>query len=92
MVATIAFWDYFLDWLGYRSPLVQRLLRPTPLLLIKDGRLQRRNMRRELITEAELMGQLREKGVRSLGEVKTCFLEGDGRLSVVQRTSRRKSA
>lgn len=87
LVLTIVFWDYFVDWLGYRFPFIQRLVRPAPLLLIKDGRLQRRNMRQELITEEELMGQLREQGVERVEEVKKCYLEGDGQISVIKRNS-----
>ena len=62
LVATIAFWDYFLDWLSYRVPSINRLVQGTPLLLIKNGRLQWQNMKREMITEEELMAQLREQG------------------------------
>jgi uncharacterized membrane protein YcaP (DUF421 family) len=88
LVSTIAFWDYLLDWIGYRFPSVRPLLRPAPLLLIKDGRLQRRNMRREMITEEELMGRLREQGVEKVEEVKKCYLEGDGSVSVIKRDSK----
>ncbi len=84
LVATIAFWDYFLDWLGYHSPLVQRLLRSAPLLLIKDGQIQRRNLRQEMITIEELMSQLREQGIDAANRVKRCYLEGDGRISVIE--------
>lgn len=90
LVATIAFWDYFLDWLGYRFPKVRRLLRPAPLLLVKDGRLQRRNLRQEMITKEELMGLLREHGVESVAEVKKCYLEGDGHISVITRDAKSK--
>jgi uncharacterized membrane protein YcaP (DUF421 family) len=61
LVTTIAFWDYFLDWLGYRFPIVAPLIRPTPLLLIKHGHIQKRNLSKELITEEELREQLREQ-------------------------------
>jgi len=44
LVATIAFWDYFLDWLSYRVPGIDRLVHGSPLLLIKNGRLQWQNM------------------------------------------------
>jgi uncharacterized membrane protein YcaP (DUF421 family) len=88
LVGSIAFWDYFLDWLGYRFPSVRGLIRPPPLLLIKDGRLQRRNMRREMITEDELMGNLREHGVERIEEVKKAYLEGDGRISVITTRSK----
>jgi uncharacterized membrane protein YcaP (DUF421 family) len=85
LVATIAFWDYFLDWLGYRFPKIQRLLRPAPLLLIKNGRMLRQNMRKELISVEELKGLLREQGVEDVTEVKKCYLEGDGHISVIKK-------
>src|SRR3712207_9303493 len=37
LVLTIVFWNYALDWLGYRFPAFQRLVRPPPLPLMKDG-------------------------------------------------------
>lgn len=87
LVGTIVAWDYSLDWLGYRFPAVRRLLRPAPLPLIKDGRVLRQNLRKEMITMEELMGQLREQGVESIDEVKRCRLEGDGHVSVIKYES-----
>jgi uncharacterized membrane protein YcaP (DUF421 family) len=84
LVATIAAWDYLIDWLSYHFPGFGRLLRPAPLPLVKDGQLLRRNMRRELISTEELMSQLREQGVESLSDVKRCYLEGDGHISVIK--------
>lgn len=84
LVSTIAFWDYVLDWLGYRFPRFQRFVRPAPLLLIKDGRMLRKNMRHEMISEEELISQLREQGVENVSEVKKCYLEGDGHISVIK--------
>ena len=85
LVATIAAWDYSLDWLGYRFEAVGRLLRPAPLPLVRDGRALRMNMRKEMITMEELLSQLREQGVESVEEVKRCRLEGDGHVSVIKR-------
>jgi uncharacterized membrane protein YcaP (DUF421 family) len=90
LVTTIVFWDYFLDWLGYRFPAVRPLLRPAPSLLIKDGRIQRRNLEREMITEEELIEQLREHGVESVEEVKASYIEGDGHISVIEKDSKGK--
>src|SRR5687767_12387756 len=50
LAATIVGWDYGLDRLGYRFPALHRFLRPPPVPLIKDGKMLRQNMRRELIT------------------------------------------
>jgi len=84
LVATIAFWDFTLDWLGYRVPAIERLLRPKPLMLIKEGKLLRKNLRREMITIEELRSLLREQGVEKISEVKKCYLEGDGHLGVIK--------
>ena len=88
LVGTIAFWDYSLDWLGYKFPKLQRLLRPPPLLLIKDGRLQRQILRKEKISEEELMGELREQGVDSVEDVAKSYLEADGHISVIKKDSK----
>jgi uncharacterized membrane protein YcaP (DUF421 family) len=90
LVMTIAFWDYFLDWLGYQYPSIGRLLHPPPLPLIKDGKLQWRNMRKELITESELMTQLREQGIEDVSEVKKSYLEADGHISVIKKEDNEK--
>ncbi|MCL4301314.1 MAG: DUF421 domain-containing protein [Anaerolineae bacterium] len=92
LVGTIAFWDYALDWLGYRFPFFQRLVRAAPLLLIKNGRMLRRNMRQELITEEELMSQLRQQGVEKVSDVKKAYLEGDGRISIISNEAKGNKA
>jgi uncharacterized membrane protein YcaP (DUF421 family) len=84
LVSTIIFWSYTLDWLGFKIPWFGRLIEPPPLALIKDGKLLRRNMRHELITEAELMSQLREQGLDDFGKIKEAYIESDGRISIVQ--------
>jgi uncharacterized membrane protein YcaP (DUF421 family) len=85
LVFTILFWDYALDWVGHRIPWLRRFTRPAPLLLIKDGRLQRANMRQEMVTTEELLSQLRQQGIDDPAEVKMACLEGDGEISVVKR-------
>jgi len=84
LVATIFAWNYGLDWLAFRSRLVHRLLNPPPLLLINKGRVQRRNLRSELLRESDLAEQLRQQGVENFAEVKRAFLEPDGHLSVIR--------
>lgn len=76
-------WAYALDWLGYRIPAIQRFVHPPPLLLVRDGQMQRRNMRHELITPDELMEMIRQQGLEDLTKVKKAWLEGDGRISVI---------
>lgn len=85
LVAVIIGWSLALDWLGFHLPAVQRFISPAPLTLVRHGRLIRRNMRKELITEDELMTQLRLQGLTRLEQVEAAFMEGDGQISVIRR-------
>jgi uncharacterized membrane protein YcaP (DUF421 family) len=91
LIGTIAAWDYFLDWVSYKFPWFHRLVNAPPLPLIKDGRIMRKNLRQELITEEELLSQLRQQGVQNLADVRRCYLEGDGHFSVIAGRSKRSS-
>ena len=90
LVWTIVGWEYALDWLAWRFPALRPLLKAPALKLIENGRVLEQNMRKEMLTRDELMGQLREEGVEDLAAVKVARLEGDGRLSVIKcKNSRR---
>lgn len=85
LIGTIAFWNWFLDWLGYHVPAVARLVHPAPRALVQDGALVRRNMRQEMVSEEELWSVLREHGVSELSDVRLAQVEGDGQISVLTR-------
>ena len=87
LIRTLVGWNYLLDWAGYHSPVVWRLLAPRAEPLVRHGRIMHRTLRRELITVEELMAKLREKGVSDLSRVRVARLEGDGELSVLTYTS-----
>jgi len=84
LVGTIIFWNYIFDWLSYRFEWFGRLIEPPPLPLIKNGRLLRKNMRREFITEDELLMQLRKQGLDEVAKVKEAYIESDGQISVIE--------
>jgi uncharacterized membrane protein YcaP (DUF421 family) len=85
LILTIVGWDFLFDWLGEKFPALRPLLRPPPLLLIDHGRVLKKNLRREMLSEDELLGQLRQQGIESFAEVKKCRVESDGELSVIKR-------
>lgn len=85
LVAVIIFWSHALDWLSFRYPFFRKLIKPGKLLLIKNGRMFRRNMKAELITEEELMSQLRLQGVSEVSNIKEAYMESNGEISIVQK-------
>lgn len=84
LVATLIFWNVLLDWASYRFPVFRRVAEPRPLELVENGRMLRRNMRREFISEDEIWSKLRQAGIESLDEVKRMHIESDGQISVIR--------
>jgi len=83
LVATIAAWNYLLDWGSYRFAFIRRLVEPPPLLLVRKGHVLRANLRHEMLSLEDLYAKLREQGVDDVSAVKTAFMESDGSVSVV---------
>ncbi|SCG80452.1 Uncharacterized membrane protein YcaP, DUF421 family [Micromonospora echinaurantiaca] len=83
LVAVIIGWSYLLDVLAYWWPAAARVIRPNSLVLVQDGRILRRNLRREFITDEELHSELREQGIADLSEVREVRMEPDGQFSVI---------
>jgi uncharacterized membrane protein YcaP (DUF421 family) len=88
LVATIAFWNYIIDWLSFRYPWFAHFAEPRAVHLVRHGRVLAENMRREMLTMEELKSQLRGHGIESVREVKHAFLEPDGQLSVIKVSAR----
>src|SRR3954451_9364874 len=77
---TIIFWSWALDSLAYHWPRFGRFVHPSPLPLVKDGKLLRAILRKELPTEDDLMAEMRQQGLEELSQVKDAYLEFDGRM------------
>ncbi|WP_426058600.1 DUF421 domain-containing protein [Hymenobacter sp. B1770] len=83
LVGTIIFWSYALNWLGFHFPFFDKLIKPGKLLLIKDGRMMKDNMRKELITRQELMSEVRSNGLTDIDSIKEAYMEPSGRISII---------
>ena len=85
LVLTIVLCSFSVDWLAFRFPIVRNFVHPERTTLVMDGRLLRKALADELMTEGELMSQLRLHEVEELEDVKAAYLEGNGEVSVIKR-------
>jgi len=69
----------------YRHPDLERKLEGGPVWLVRDGRVIAENLRRELITEEELMAAIRRQGLSSVAECDQVILETSGTITVIPR-------
>lgn len=83
LILVLMAWNYALNALTYYVPAIERLMSPAPLQVIRNGRMLRRNMRREYLTEEELLSYLRQEGIADVSRVKAAFVEPEGKISVV---------
>jgi len=87
LVSVLTAWNYALDVGGYYVPLIARLNDPPPLILVRNGRIVARNLRREHITHDELDEAMHKEGVEELAQVKVLRLEPNGKFSVIKQES-----
>ncbi len=90
LVLVIVFWAVALNWLAFRFPRLRPLIQPPALKLVNEGRVLRKNMARELVTEEELVSAVRLEGLESVEQVKAAYIEGDGRISIIPRDGKQR--
>jgi uncharacterized membrane protein YcaP (DUF421 family) len=77
--------SYSLDFLSYYVPRIHALMHPAPVVLVRNGQVDQGSLRRELITESQLLAQLRQHGLESPSDAAMAMLEGSGQISVIPR-------
>ncbi len=66
-----------------RFPRLRGAVTPTPAVLVHEGRIIHRELRRTHLRDADLLAAARKQGLGSLEEVHTIILEGNGQLAVI---------
>lgn len=77
-----------LNIMGIRFPQIRRILVGGPLVLIKNGKIQEKNLFRAKLNFDDLMSALRLKGVALLEDVEFAVLEPRGEISVIKKTQK----
>jgi uncharacterized membrane protein YcaP (DUF421 family) len=85
LALTIFFWAFFLDWAAFRFPKARAWIQSGPRLVVRDGDILHSALRKEFVSEDELISMLRKEGVEKLDEVSKAYVESDGRLSVIRK-------
>jgi uncharacterized membrane protein YcaP (DUF421 family) len=85
VIVTMAVLVVATAYLSFRFRRLRPLLEGEPTLLIADGRVIERNLRRERMTVDELSAEARQQSIGSLADVRFAVLETNGRLSFIQR-------
>jgi len=75
------------SYVGFRFPRFRPILEPEPLILIEDGNVIERNLKKERMTQEELASEARLQQIDSLEKVKWAVLESGGQISFIPKSS-----
>lgn len=85
VISTIALLSAGLSLVSFRSRRLRLVTEGEPIVLVQDGRVIERNMRRERITREDIEEQARQQQITSFAELRWAILENDGRISCISR-------
>jgi uncharacterized membrane protein YcaP (DUF421 family) len=85
VIVTMALLVVVTAYLSYRFKRLRPLLEGEPTLLIADGELLERNIRRQRMTVQEIGAEARLQSIGSLDEVRYAVLESNGQVSFIKR-------
>ncbi len=85
-IGTIAVLQVFVSWLGYRFPRTRPVLEGTPIIVVQDGKVIDRNLRRERLSVDEIAEQARIQGIAHLTDVRWAVLETNGQISFIKQS------
>ncbi len=77
--------EIILSVLAIKLPRLRSLVSGHPIMIIRDGQLDQKQMKRVRLNITDLMEELRLKNIFSLDEVQYAILETNGALSVVPK-------
>jgi uncharacterized membrane protein YcaP (DUF421 family) len=86
-IFTIAAIQVVLGYTAFRSKRVRTILEGEPVVLIEDGRVIDKNLRRARIAEDELAEEARLSQVASLSDIAWAVLETSGKISIIPKQS-----
>ena len=84
-VSTIAAMQVGSSYLSFRSRRARRILEGEPVVILQDGKLIERNMRRERLTRDDVAEEMRIQQMASGEDVKWGIVESSGNMRFIQK-------
>jgi uncharacterized membrane protein YcaP (DUF421 family) len=77
--------NYLLSVIITKNRKIENFLQGTSTVLVRNGEVIIRNMKKERITMADLLILLREKNISNINEVEEATIEPNGKLSIIKK-------
>jgi uncharacterized membrane protein YcaP (DUF421 family) len=84
-VGTIAALTVLFSYLSWRFQVLRPVLEGQPLILIEDGNVIEKNLRRNRLTQAEIAAEARNQQIDSFDKIRWAVLETSGKISFITK-------
>jgi uncharacterized membrane protein YcaP (DUF421 family) len=84
-VGTIAVLTVLFSYLSWRFQVLRPMLEGQPLILIEDGNVIEKNLRRNRLTQEEIAAEARNQQIDSFDKVRWAVLETSGKISFIEK-------
>ena len=81
-IFTVLGLELLLSWLSLKSVVLRKFLCGKPIILVENGNILQKNLKKSRVTLDELTSKLREKDILDIRAVQYAILETGGNLSV----------
>ena len=86
VVGTFAVLQLLTSYASFRFVRLRPILEGEPLVIIQNGKLLDRNLKRERLTEDEVLEEARQQQITSLDDVEWAVLENSGKISFIAKS------
>jgi uncharacterized membrane protein YcaP (DUF421 family) len=83
VISTITLLTVALSFVNFKFGFLRGALEGQPVVLVENGELIERNMRRERITMEDLEAEARQQQVTDIADIRWAVLETSGRISII---------
>ncbi|MDX6399790.1 MAG: hypothetical protein QOF27_396 [Gaiellaceae bacterium] len=85
-IGTIAVLTVFFSYLPWRFQVLRPVLEGVPAILVEDGNVVEKNLKRHRMTREEVASAARLQNIASLSEVRWAVLETNGQISFIKKS------
>ena len=86
VVGTFAILQLFTSYASFKIVRLRPLLEGEPIVIIQDGKVLDRNLRRERLTKGEIEEEARQQQISSLDQVQWAVLGNSGKISFLTKS------
>jgi uncharacterized membrane protein YcaP (DUF421 family) len=86
VISTVTLLSIAVSWISFRSSKIRVATEGEPIILVQDGQIIARNLRRERLTHGDVEEEARRQQITSLEDVRWAILEKEGSISFIPKS------